>query len=126
MVHSFLRTNRRLSRRAMLRGVGVSMALPWLESLPVWGATSETSDVATQPPVRFACLFSGNGFHKEEWWARGQGTEMEMGKVLEPLIPFRAKLNFIEGLFNEQALYGGIHSAQTGQLLSGAQLAPVS
>ena len=63
MVHSFLRTNRRLSRRTMLRGVGVSMALPWLESLPVWGATNETADGATQPPVRFGCLFSGNGFH---------------------------------------------------------------
>ena len=49
---------------------------------------------------------------------------MQLGKVLEPLLPFREKLNFIEGLFNEQALYGGIHSAQTGQLLSGAQLAP--
>ncbi len=49
---------------------------------------------------------------------------MELGKVLEPLAPFREKLNFIEGLFNEQALYGGIHSAQTGQLLSGAKLAP--
>ncbi len=49
---------------------------------------------------------------------------MVFGKVLEPLLPFREKLNFIEGLFNEQALYGGIHSAQTGQLLSGAKLAP--
>ena len=124
MVDPFLRNNRRLSRRAMLRGVGVSMALPWLESLPVWGDTNETAKGANQPPVRFGCLFSGNGFHKEQWWARGQGTQMEMGKVLEPLKPFRAKLNFIEGLFNEQALYGGIHSAQTGQLLSGAKLAP--
>ena len=30
-------TDYRLSRRSMLRGLGVSMALPWLESLPVWG-----------------------------------------------------------------------------------------
>jgi len=45
-------------------------------------------------------------------------------KVLEPLAPFREKLNFIEGLFNKEAQYGGIHSAQTGQLLSGAKLAP--
>ncbi len=107
----------------MLRGVGVSMALPWLESLPVWGA-EESADGANKPPVRFACLFSGNGFHAKQWWARGQGAQMELGKVLEPLAPFREKLNFIEGLFNEQALYGGIHSAQTGQLLSGATLAP--
>ncbi len=101
----------------------MSMALPWLESLPVWGAEKST-DAANTPPVRFACLFSGNGFHAKQWWGRGQGAEMELGKVLEPLAPFRHKLNFIEGLFNEQALHGGIHSAQTGQLLSGAKLAP--
>ena len=123
MNRSYLPINRQLSRRAMLRGVGVSMALPWLESLPVWGA-EKSAEGGNKPPVRFACLFSGNGFHAKQWWARGQGAQMELGKVLEPLAPFREKLNFIEGLFNEQALYGGIHSAQTGQLLSGAALAP--
>ena len=101
----------------------MSMALPWLESLPVWGA-EKSSEGGNKPPVRFACLFSGNGFHANQWWARGLGAQMELGKVLEPLTPFREKLNFIEGLFNEQALYGGIHSAQTGQLLSGAKLSP--
>lgn len=123
MNRSFFTTNRQLSRRPMLRGIGVSMALPWLESLPLRGGV-ESADGIHKPPIRFACLFSGNGFHAKEWWARGQGAEMELGKVLEPLAPFREKLNFVEGLFNEQALYGGIHSAQTGQLLSGARLAP--
>jgi hypothetical protein len=110
-----------LSRRAFLRGVGVSMALPWLESLPVWGENS--ADRASQPPVRFACLFSGNGFHSKEWWARGEGAGMELGKVLEPLRPFREKLLFLRGLYNPEALYGGIHSCQTGNLLTGAHLA---
>ena len=108
----------------MLRGIGVSMALPWLRSLPVWGAEKRDPEGSNQPPVRFACLFSGNGFHAKEWWARGEGTRMELGKVLEPLAPFRGKMNFIQGLFNKEAQYGGIHSAQTGQLLSGAKLAP--
>ncbi len=108
----------------MLRGVGVSMALPWLGSLPVWGAEKKAADGSNEPPVRFACLFSGNGFHAKEWWARGEGKQMELSKVLEPLAPFRDKLTFIEGLFNKEAQYGGIHSAQTGQLLSGAKLAP--
>ena len=124
MSNSLLSTDRPLSRRAMLRGVGVSMVLPWLESLPVWGSEKKSADGSNQPPVRFACVFSGNGFHAKEWWARGEGNEMELGKVLEPLAPFREKLNFIEGLFNKEAQYGGIHSAQTGQLLSGAKLAP--
>ena len=112
------------SRRAVLRGIGVTMALPWLESLPVWADDEDSANRASEPPVRFACLFSGNGFHAKEWWARGAGGEMELGQVLEPLKPFRGNLNFIEGLFNAEAKIGGIHSAQTGQLLSGAKLAP--
>ena len=123
MNRSLVPDNRFLSRRAILRGVGVSMTLPWLESLKSWGSQN-LSDETSQPPVRCVCLFSGNGFHPKEWWARGEGAQMELGKVLEPLTPFREKLNFIEGLFNAEALHGGIHSAQTGQLLSGAKLAP--
>ena len=109
-----------LSRRSFLRGVGVSMALPWLESLPVWGAAK----AGATPPVRFAALFCGNGFHRREYWAKGEGEKMELGKVLEPLKPYRAKLNFICGLYNEEARIGGIHSCQTGNLLTGAHLAP--
>src|SRR5207248_7518619 len=97
--------------------------LPWLESLPVWG-DDRPKHASSEPPVRFACLFSGNGFHSKEWWARGEGRGMELGKVLEPLRPFREKLLFLRGLYNEEALIGGIHSCQTGNLLSGAHLAP--
>ena len=113
-----------LSRRMFLRGVGVTMALPWLESVPVWGdeKTSSTAG-ASSPPVRMACLFSGNGFHSKEWWARGEGKQMELGKVLEPLAPLREKMLFIRGLYNQEALIGGIHSCQTGNLLTGAHLA---
>ncbi len=112
-----------VSRRTFLRGVGVTMALPWLESLPVWGDKAP-KDRASQPPVRFACLFAGNGFHSREWWAKGEGARMELGKVLEPLRPFREKMLFLRGLYNQEALIGGIHSCQTGNLLTGAHLAP--
>ena len=114
--------NHLLTRRTMLRGLGVTMALPWLESTPVWG-----DDLAGAgsggPPVRFACLFGGDGFHASHWWAKGNGSNLELSKVLEPLAPHKQKLNFIRGLFNEEALKGSIHSAQTGNLLSGAPLA---
>src|ERR1700733_5124991 len=49
---------------------------------------------------------------------------MEVGKVLEPLRPFREKMLFLRGLYNQEALIGGIHSCQTGNLLTGAHLAP--
>ena len=112
-----------LSRRTFLRGVGVTMALPWLESVPVWGDDRARRD-SSQPPVRFAVLFAGNGFHSKEWWAKGEGKEMQVGNVLEPLHPFREKMLFLRGLYNAEALIGGIHSCQTGNLLTGAHLAP--
>src|SRR5215213_5673727 len=112
-----------LCRRSFLRGVGVTMALPWLESVPVWG-DDKGKNASSEPPVRFACLFSGNGFHSREWWARGEGAGMQLGRVLEPLRPHREKLTFIRGLYNAEALIGGIHSCQTGNLLTGAHLAP--
>lgn len=112
-----------VSRRAFLRGLGVTMALPWLESVPVWG-DQRPAGASSEPPVRFACFFSGNGFHSKEWWVKGDGAAMELGKVLEPFKPVREKLLFLRGLFNEEALIGGIHSCQTGNLLTGAHLAP--
>jgi hypothetical protein len=116
-------TVHRFSRRTMLRGVGVSMALPWLESLPVWGDEPAARQAASSPPVRLAVLFAGNGFHSKEWYAEGAGKDMKLGQVLEPLADHREKLLFIRGLFNEQATKGNIHSSQTGNLLSGAPLA---
>ncbi len=110
------------SRRTMLRGMGVSVALPWMESLRVWGQESGTTPATGEAPVRLAVLFSGNGFHKDHWWAKGAGRDMELGKVLEPLSPWREKLLFIKGLYNDEALKGNIHSSQTGNLLSGAPL----
>ncbi|HET6325424.1 MAG TPA: DUF1552 domain-containing protein [Planctomycetaceae bacterium] len=111
------------SRRTFLRGVGVSMALPWMESFAVWGDATRPSSPASQAPVRLAVLFSGNGFHSKEWWAKGSGKQMQLGKVLTPLADFREKMLVIRGLFNAEALKGNIHSSQTGNLLSGAPLA---
>jgi hypothetical protein len=99
------------------------MALPWMESRTVWGDETPASRPASEAPVRFAALFSGNGFHSREWWAKGEGEAMELGQVLAPLLPHRRKLTFIRGLYNEEALKGNIHSSQTGNLLSGAPLA---
>ncbi|MEQ1902559.1 MAG: DUF1552 domain-containing protein [Pirellulaceae bacterium] len=113
----------RISRRTLLRGVGVTMALPWLESLKVWGAPARSRYADGQAPVRMAILFAGCGFHSREWWAKGTGGQMELGKVLQPLNDFRERLVFIRGLYNAEALKGNIHSSQTGNLLSGAPLA---
>ena len=109
-----------LSRRRFLRGTGVAMALPWLESIPVWGATEATPDAAF--PKRFSAMFMGCGINANHWWAKGSGAEMELGKSLQPLAPFKQKVNFINGLFNHNATGVGIHPGQTGNILSGASL----
>jgi hypothetical protein len=95
------------------------MALPWLESLPAWG--DPPAPGAGEPPVRLAVLFAGNGFHSREWWARGEGRDMELGRVLAPVRPFREKLTLVRGLRNPQG-GPGIHSSQTGNLLTGTTL----
>ncbi len=117
--------NLTLSRRTFLQGVGVTMALPWLESLPVVGPASAAT-VAAGPvvaaatfPQRFGVLFMGCGVNPNEWWAKGAGAQMELSKTLAPLEGLKGKINVINGLFNKKATKQGIHPAQTGNLLSG-------
>ena len=112
------------SRRTFLQGVGVTMALPWLESLP--GATAASAAAidsdegkAAAFPKRFAVLFMVCGVNPDHWWAEGAGSEMKLGKTLEPLAPLKGKLNVINGLFNKKSTGQGIHPAQTGNLLTG-------
>jgi len=102
-----------MNRRRFLQGAGVTMALPWLETF---------AQEAKAPPLRFAALFMGNGINQKHWWAKGRGASMELGKSLEPLAPYKAKLNLISGLFNKAATGVGIHPGQTGNILSGAAL----
>ena len=111
------------ARRSFLRGVGVSMALPWLESFNVWGDERLSNHPASEAPVRLAVLFSGNGFHSKHWWAAGEGRDMQLGDVLKPLSDFRDRMLFVKGLYHDEARKGNIHSSQTGNILSGAPIA---
>src|SRR5947199_1849078 len=110
------------TRRTLLRGVGVTMALPWLESLSGWGGEAPSGAAPATPPKRFAALFMGNGVSPPHWGAKGAGADMELSKSLQPLAPFRTRLNVISGLFNAHAMGVGIHPGQTGNILSGAAL----
>src|SRR5882724_2627206 len=76
---------RYISRRKFLRGAGVAMALPWLESIPVWGdePAMGAGAAASVCPKRFAALFMGCGINSKHWWAKGAGEAMELGKSLE-------------------------------------------
>ena len=110
----------KISRRTILHGAGVAMALPWLESIPVWGETLASNTPTL--PKRFAVQFMACGIHPDHWWAKGTGAEMELSKSLTPLEPLKTKVNVIHGLFNKNATGVGIHPGQTGNILSGASL----
>ena len=110
-----------LSRKTFLRGAGVTMALPWLESLSGFGISS-ASAATTARPQRFAVLFMGTGISPGRWWAKGAGPTMELSESLAPLEPLKAKINVIDGLFNKAATGQGIHPAMTGNLLSGVPI----
>ncbi|MGY8690373.1 MAG: DUF1552 domain-containing protein, partial [Verrucomicrobiales bacterium] len=97
------------------------MALPWLESMSAFAETKPKGS-GEDAPMRLGVLFAGNGFHRKEWRAEGRGKDMILGKVLASLESHKEKLLFIQGLYNEEALKGNIHSSMTGNLLSGSPL----
>src|SRR3954470_14247299 len=116
------RRSRSINRRLFLRGAGVCMALPWLESVPVWGATPADPKAPPAFPQRFVVQFMGCGVNPDHWSARGEGAAMELSQSLQPLEPFKTKLNVINGLFNKPSTGVGIHPGMTGGILSGMPL----
>ena len=107
-----------LSRRAVLRGVGCTVALPFLESLH---ALADTPPAAAFPK-RFGVVFLGCGINEDHWSAEGQGADMRLSKTLSPLEPIKQKINVIDGLYVHALTGQGIHPGQTGSLLSGAHI----
>ncbi len=122
MINRSHHRRQRISRRTVLKGAGVTMSLPWLDSVAVWG-DEPLKDAESNPfPKRLAVLFMACGVHPEHWWAEGSGSEMVLSKSLAPMEPLKEKLNVIQGLFNKNSTGVGIHPGQTGNILSGASL----
>jgi uncharacterized protein DUF1552 len=108
----------RISRRAILRGAGCAMALPWFESFAAKASPASSEGF----PKRFAVVFLGCGVNENHWGSEGSGPEMKLSKSLSPLEALKGKINVIHGLFNKGAMGLGIHPPQTGGLLTGATL----
>ena len=118
------RLGQNISRRSFLRGAGVALTLPWLESLPLVANESvghTASKVPEGPPVRFGCIYFSNGVEPVHWWAKEGPGGKEIGQGLKPIAPYLDDLNFIRGLYNEQAvLHKSAHLGRVPNLLSGA------
>lgn len=89
----------KLSRRALLRGVGVTMGLPCLEAMtPMARSAFAAPTEAAARPVRMAFVFVPNGVIQPKWECQGEGESFELSETLSPLAPFKSKLNVIDGL----------------------------
>jgi hypothetical protein len=107
-----------ISRRAILRGAGCSMALPWLASLDAFADTPPQAAF----PKRFGVVFLGCGINEDHWSATGNGADMKLSRTLQPLEKLKEKINVVDGLYVKALTGQGIHPAQTGSLLSGAHI----
>jgi hypothetical protein len=115
-------TLRHPSRRHFLRGMGVALALPWMESLPVFGQAAEAVKTNT-PPLRLGIVYFSNGVEPAHWWAKGSGATMELGPAAAPMMAHREDMVFIQGLFNQTAFVSTSPHLGRMNVLSGA---PVS
>jgi hypothetical protein len=109
---------RQPTRRQILRGAGVALTLPWLESL-----AKAAPAAADKPPLRFACIYFSNGVAPKDWWAKGSGAAMEFGPAAQPLAPIREDIVLIKGLYNHQAFTNpSPHMGRMANMLSGARV----
>jgi hypothetical protein len=122
-----------VSRRAVLRGLGVTMALPWLEAMT--GTTGSMAHAAGQglaaaggvdaPPVRAAFIFTPNGVNYPNWLPEGEGRGYTLSPTLEPLASVREHFNIITGLTLDKARSNGDgpgdHARSSASFLTGCQ-----
>jgi hypothetical protein len=115
-------SKKHLSRRTFLNGMGVTLALPLLESmLPAATALAQT---AAKGRTRLACIYVPHGATMDKWTPATDGSGFEFSEILQPLKPFRDRINIISDLSHPQAYGGGSatsnHNRSAATFLSGA------
>src|SRR5690606_25955592 len=118
-------TAKRISRRTVLRGLGVSMALPWLEAMGPMAAWGSAPDPRNATPNRLAFVYVPNGQNMEDWTPTGVGANFELPAILKPLESFRDDIVVISGLAADKARANGDgngdHARALAAFLTGAQ-----
>lgn len=87
------------SRRAVLRGLGAAIALPWLERSRLRAAPAAS-------PARLAFLYLGTGWNTRELFPATPGKDYEATRILKPLEPHRGRFTLLQGMSLE---FGGGH-----------------
>jgi hypothetical protein len=103
-------TNKSLSRRTVLRGIGASLALPFLDAM------IPSARAAAKPAHRFLTFYVPNGMAMEYWTPKGEDAAFELSPILEPLAPYRNQLLVLSGL---HASWNYIHAGASGSFLTG-------
>jgi len=105
-----------LSRRTVLKGLGATLALPWLEAMRPLRAASAAG------PVRLGVLYMPNGVCPGAWEPKGAGRDFELSPILEPLAPHRDELLVLRELWNAASDTGDGHYVKTGGFLTGTTI----
>src|SRR2546428_14154492 len=98
-------TKKHLSRRTFLRGAGVTIALPFLESMIP--AATPLAQTAANQKTRFGAIYFPHGATMYKWTPEKEGSDFEFPEILQPLQPFRNRINVISDLSHPQAYGGG-------------------
>jgi hypothetical protein len=108
-------TGKHVSRRTLLRGAGVAIALPFLDAMrPALAATAA-------PVQRLGVVYVPNGIIMNHWTPAELGSNFQFTRILKPLEPFRESTLILSGLANPAAnkAQGGGHAKASGSFLSG-------
>ncbi len=110
-----------ISRRTLLRGLGVTLALP---SLQLMKPQSVLANASNPSPVRLAWVFFPNGTNADSWLPSGSGKDWQMSSSLAPLENYRNDFNVLKGLaqINAQSLGDGPgdHARSAAAFMTGA------
>jgi Protein of unknown function (DUF1552) len=111
-----------VSRRTALKGLGASVALPWLEAM-----LPEVSAAATggKPPLRMAFVYVPNGIHMADWTPKAEGKDFELPATLQPLSAVKPDLLVLTNLTLDKARPNGDgpgdHARAMASFLTGRQ-----
>ncbi len=106
-----------ISRRRMLRGLGASIALPFLQSMVPPGMSEYNMG---KRPIRFAAIYMPNGVNKHHWSPTGTGSNFELSKTLRPLSTVKQDIIVLNELMNKGSIFPGAegHFAKTANIMT--------
>jgi len=112
----------RISRRTVLRGLGVTMCLPVLEAVQPRVALAAGKAAASKSPVRMAVLYMPNGVNPRAWTPTGAGSEFELSPILSPLASLKSEILVFGELMNKESIEGDGHYVKVAPFLTGTHV----